>query len=413
MEKVTLKMEEVKRLEVIQKAISGEITVFNAAEILGISERQVYRLKSSFRLKGVKGLIHGNRGRVSEKRLDPLVSAKVLQLARGKYKGFNDHHFTEKLEEVEGVDLSREKVRQTLREAGISPFRKKRQPKHRTRRERRPQAGMMLQTDGSSHDWLEGRGQKLTLIGAIDDANGEVPYALFTLSETTEGYMKMFMGIAEKKGLPHSVYADRHSIFQIERHTPTMAEQLNGRPDKTQMGRALDELGITLVAARSPQAKGRIERLWGTFQDRLISELRLADARTMDEANAVLLRFLADYNSRFTVKPKDSESAWRNPEGRDLNKYFCLKYTRVVGNDNTVSFFNMKIQIPRTPGRYSFAKAAVDIHHLLDGRLRVFYKDLLIIEISEQELIKQKVSESIKSKRYSSHKSHERKTMQP
>lgn len=199
MEKVTLKMEEVKRLEVIQKAISCEVTALNAAEILGISERQVYRLKSSFKMKGIKGLIHGNRGKISEKRLDPLVSAKILQLARGKYKGFNDHHFTEKLEEVEGVDLSREKVRQTLREAGIRPFRKKRQPKHRTRRERKPQTGMMLQTDGSTHAWLEERGPKLTLTGAIDDANGEVPYALFTPSETTEGYMKMFMGIAESR----------------------------------------------------------------------------------------------------------------------------------------------------------------------------------------------------------------------
>jgi len=308
MEKVTLTMKEIKKVEVIQKAVYGEITVLEAAELLWVSERQVYRLKSSFKLKGVKGLIHGNRGKVSERRLDDGVSAKIIELAKGTFAGYNDSFFTERLGEEEGITLSREKVRQILRKQGIGPKTKRRRPKHRTRRERKPQSGMMLQTDGSQHDWLQGRGERLTLIGAIDDATGEVPYALFAPSETTEGYMRMFLEIAKKKGLPLSVYADRHSIFQVERRTPTIAEQLNGRPDKTQMGRALDELGITLIPANSPQAKGRIERLWGTFQDRLVCELRRFNAKTIDEANAVLLKFLPDYNRKFMVEPFDSKS---------------------------------------------------------------------------------------------------------
>ena len=384
-----------------------------AAELLLVSERQVYRLKSSFKWKGVKGLIHGNRGKVSERRLEDEVSAKIIELAKGSFAGYNDSFFTERLGEEEGITLSREKVRQILRKQGIGPKKKRRRPKHRTRRERKPQSGMMLQTDGSQHDWLQGRGERLTLIGAIDDATSEVPYALFAPSETTEGYMKMFMEIAKKKGLPLSLYADRHSIFQVERHTPTIAEQLNGRPDKTQLGRALDELGITLIPANSPQAKGRIERLWGTFQDRLVCELRRFNAKTIDEANAVLLKFLPDYNRKFTVEPFDSKSAWRTIEGIDLNKYFCMKYSRVVGNDNTISFMNTKIQIASTKTRYSFAKAKVDVHHLIDGRIRIFYKGELIAERESLDDTQQNKSERLRERGCITNKSYERISTQP
>ncbi|MBI4685327.1 MAG: ISNCY family transposase [Nitrospirae bacterium] len=406
-------MKEVKRAEVIQRAVSGEVTVQATTELLGLCERQVYRLKSSFKLKGVKGLIHGNRDKVSPRRLDSEIGEKVVKLAKGEYEGYNDSFFTEKLGEEEGIRISREKVRQILRKEGIGPKRKRRRPKHRTRRERKPESGMMLQTDGSRHDWLQGRGEELTLIGAIDDATNEVPYALFAPCETTEGYMKMLMEIAKEKGLPLSLYADKHSIFQIERHTPTLAEQLNGKPDKTQLGRALDELGITLIPANSPQAKGRIERLWGTFQDRLVSELKRFNAKTIDEANAVLLKFLPDYNRKFTVEPKDSKSAWRKIDDRDLNKYFCLKYSRVVGNDNTLSFMNEKIQIRSSKTRYSFAKAKVDVHHLIDGRIRIFYKGELIAEEERLANSQQNRSEKVRKRGRITNKSYERISLQP
>lgn len=384
-----------------------------AAEMIGVSERQAYRLKSYFKLKGVKGLMHGNRGKVSPKRLDHEISEKVVKLAKGEYEGYNDSFFTERLGEEEGIQISREKVRQILRKQGIGPKRKRRHPMHRTRRERRPQVGMMLQTDGSRHDWLQGRGEYLTLIGAIDDATNEVPYALFAPYETTEGYMRMFLEIAEEKGLPLSLYADRHSIFQVERHTTTIAEQLNGRPDKTQLGRALEELGITLIPANSPQAKGRIERLWGTFQDRLVCEIRRFNAKTIDEANAVLKKFLPDYNRKFTVEPFDKKSAWRTIDGIDLNKYFCLKYSRVVENDNTVSFMNRKIQIPSTKTRYGFAKAKVEVHHLIDGRIRIFYKEQLITEVKTLDAVRHNKSGRLREKDCITNKSYERISMQP
>lgn len=406
-------MKELKRVEVIQKAVSGEITVLEARELLGVSERQVYRFKSSFKLKGMKGLIHGNRGKVSPRRLDHEISEKVVKLAKGKYEGYNDSFFTERLGEEEGIRISREKVRQILRKQGIGPKRKRRHPRHRTRRERRPQVGMMLQTDGSRHDWLQGRGEYLTLIGAIDDANNEVPYALFFPYETTEGYMRMFLEIAQEKGLPLSLYADRHSIFQVERHTPTIAEQLKGRPDKTQLGRALDELGVQLIPANSPQAKGRIERLWGTFQDRLVSELKRFNAKTIDEANAVLLKFLPDYNRKFTVEPFDKKSAWRKIDDIDLHKHFCMKYSRVVGNDNTLSFMNKKIQIPSTKTRYSFAKAKVEVHHLIDGRIRIFYKEQLITEVKTIDEVQHNKSGRLREKGCIINKSYERIPMQP
>ncbi|MBI5235954.1 MAG: ISNCY family transposase [Deltaproteobacteria bacterium] len=325
MEKVTLMMKEAKRLELFQKAVVGEITVCKAAKLLDISERQAYRLKRFFKLKGVKGLIDGNRGRVSERRLGADIISTVIDLSKNKYKGFNDHHFTEKLEEVEDIQISREAVRQILRKAGIGSLKKKRRSKHRTHRERKPQSGIIVQIDGGIHDWLEGRGPKLTMIGAIDDAASQIPYACFVPCETSEAYMKLFMGMAKTKGLPHSAYADRHGVFQVERHEPTMAEQLNGKPDKTQAGRALDELGITLIHARSPQAKGRAERLWGTFQDRLISELRLADAKTIDDADVVLNRFLPEHDRKFGVKPIDCKSAWRDAAGIDMDKHLCFK----------------------------------------------------------------------------------------
>ena len=410
---MTLTMKELKRVEVIQKAVSKEITVLEARELLGVSERQVYRFKSSFKLKGMKGLIHGNRGKVSPRRLDHEISEKVVKLAKGEYEGYNDSFFTEKLREAEGIQISREKVRQILRKQGIGPKRKRRHPRHRTRRERRLEAGMMLQTDGSRHDWLQGRGEELTLIGAIDDATNEVPYALFAPYETTEGYMRMFLEIAQEKGLPLSLYADRHSIFQVERHTPTIAEQLNGKPDKTQLGRALDELGITLIPANSPQAKGRIERLWGTFQDRLVSELKRFNAKTIDEANAVLLKFLPDYNRKFMVVPADMKSAWRTIDNIDLHKYFCMKYSRVVGNDNTISFMNEKIQIRSSKTRYNFAKAKVDVHHLIDGRIRIFYKGELIAEEVCLVNSQQNKSEKVRKRISIAYKSYERISMQP
>jgi transposase len=274
----TLTMQDEKRLEIIHRVYRKELTVIEAALVLGLSERQCYRVKARVGKAGAKGVVHGNRGRVCKRKTQEKTVRRVVALARGKYQGFNDHHLTEKLKEQEQIDLSREKVRRILRAEGIASPRKRRGIKHRSRRERRASEAMMLQVDGSPHDWLEGRGPPVCLIGAIDDATNKVTGAFFTQAESSWGYFTLFSDIFRQYGLPQSIYSDCHSVFWTDREATIDEQLLNKRPT-TEVGRGLEELGVTLILAHSPQAKGRIERLWNTFQDRLVSELRLAEGQ--------------------------------------------------------------------------------------------------------------------------------------
>jgi transposase len=209
----TLTMQDEKRLEVIQRVFREALTVGEAATILGISERQSYRIKGRVKEHGAKGVIHGNRGRPCKSKVKEKTVSRVVALARGKYQGFNDHHLTEKLKEHEQIELSREKIRRILRFHGIATPRKRRASKHRSRRDRRMAEGMMLQVDGSFHDWLQGRGPRLCLIGAIDDASGKVPGAFFAQAESSWGYLRLFCEIFKRHGLPQSIYSDRHSVL--------------------------------------------------------------------------------------------------------------------------------------------------------------------------------------------------------
>jgi hypothetical protein len=224
---------------------------------------------------------------------------------------------------------------------------------------------------------LEGRGPHLTLIASIDDATGKVPAAIFRLQEDAQGYFLMLRQVVEKMGLPLAVYHDRHGIF--ERHPlkqePSLQEQLLGQEPTTQMGRLLKELGIKSIAARSPQAKGRIERLFGTFQDRLRSELRLARAKTLEEANRVLKAFLRRFNRRFAVPAAKPAVAYQSvPKERKLDEVFCFKYDRTVGADNVVALGNQRIQIKPCNGRQSYYRARVEVHQRMDGSLGVYYQ---------------------------------------
>jgi len=369
---IVLTMKEQRRVEVIQRVFRGEMTMGGAALVLGVTERQSYRIKARVREEGVKGVIHGNRGRPCRWKLSEKAERKIVEAARGKYRGFNDHHLTEKLEE-EGIKLSREKVRRVLRAQGISSPRKRRAPRHRSRRVRREAEGMMVQIDGSPHDWLEGRGPRLCLVGAIDDATSKVAAAFFEEQETSAAYFRLFLEIGRTQGLPLSAYADRHSIFWTDRG-PTVEEQLAGKHPKTQMGRALEELGVTLIPAGSPQAKGRIERLWGTFQDRLVSELRLAGAKNKEQAQAVLEKFLPQYNRRFSKAPVKALAAWQKVEARRLEQSLCFKYQRTVAKDNTVQFSGALFQIPRQSPHRSYANKKIQLHVLLDGAVELFYQ---------------------------------------
>ena len=321
-------------------------------------------------------MAHGNRGRKPATTTCPRTQQKVMELAEGPYAGLNHTHLTEMLAEREDVHLSRSTVRRVLLAGGLRSPRRRRASKRYRRRERYPQQGMLLQIDGSRHDWLQGRGPYLTLVGAVDDATGTVPFALFRQQEDAHGYMLMLKDIIDHHGVPLALYSDRHGIFQRSpKESESLEEQLRGRRDPTQLGRALKELDIRLILAHTPQAKGRIERIWGSFQDRLVSEMRLAGASTIEQANQVLWNFLPRYNQRFGVAPAQPGSAYRQlPDGVCLDAVLCFKYIRTVANDNTVRFNGATIQLLADDHRASYARAKVEVHERLDGSIVVAYR---------------------------------------
>jgi len=375
MRTLTLTTKEQKRLQVLTGVLDGKVSVREASGLMGVSERHAWRLRAAFRREGAAAVAHGNRGRTPTITTDPAIRERVRDLARKTYAGLNHTHLTEKLAEREGISLSRSTIRRILLAEGIRSPRRRRAPKHRSRRERYPQEGMLLQIDGSRHDWLEGCGPYLTLIAAIDDATSTVPFALFRDQEDAHGYLLMLRHIIQDKGVPLALYSDRHGIFQRSPEEPeTLEEQLRGKHDPTQFGRALQELGIELILAYSPQAKGRVERLFGTLQDRLVSEMRLAGATSADEANRVLWRLLPAFNQRFGVCAALPGVAYRQPSADlSLDSVLCFKYLRTVANDNTVRFNGTTLQLLPDAHRASYARATVEVQERLDGSLAVVH----------------------------------------
>ena len=344
---LTLTTKEQTRIQVLNAVLEGEVTAVKAAGLMGVSERHGRRLLAAYRKEGAAAIAHGNRGRKPSTTTYPDTQHRVRELAEGRYAGFNHTHLTEMLAEREGIALSRSTVRRVLLADGGRSPRRRRASKRYSRRERYPQEGMLLQIDGSRHDWLEGRGPYLTLVGAVDDATGKVSFALFREQEDAHGYLLMLREIIDHHGVPLALYSDRHGIFQRSPKEPeSLDEQLRGRRDPTQFGRALEELDIRLIMAHTPQAKGRVERAWGTFQDRLVSELRLAGVTTIEQANQLLWDFIPRYNERFAVAPAQPGSAYRPlPAGVSLDETLCFKYLRTVANDNTVQFDSAAIQL--------------------------------------------------------------------
>ncbi len=365
---------EQQRAHVLVQVVEGHLAVPDAARLLGLSVRHLHRLLAKVREDGPAALAHGNRGRASPRRLAEAIRTRVLILARTRYAGANDHHLTELLREHEGLILSRPTVQRMLRKAGIGSPRTRRAPQHRRRRERMPQAGLLVQMDGSDHPWLEDRGPRLVLLAAIDDATGEVLAGVFRPEEDTHGYLLLLRQLIRRYGLPVAAYTDRHGIFHRDPRTPQgVAEQLEGDVASTQVGRALQELGIRWIPASSPQGKGRVERLFGTFQDRLVVELRLAQAKTLPEAQRVFDRFRARYNARFAHVPAQPEPAWR-PAPADLTRICCFKYRRTVAHDNTVQLNGALLQVHPGPSGRSYAGTRVDVHAFLDGTLAIYYR---------------------------------------
>ncbi len=374
-----MSIEEQKRLSLVTEVDARRATAREGAGLLGMSTRQFRRLMAAFRKEGAAGLVHGNRGRTSPRRTLEETCQAVWSLARGGYSDYNDTHFTEKLAEVHGIKLSRSTVRRLRRAIGQVSPRKRRAPRHRKRRERYPQAGMLLQVDGSPHDWLEGRGPDLVLMAAIDDATGQVPYALFREEEDAAGYFQLMLEISRSHGLPQAVYSDRHTIFQSPKKA-TLEQKLAGEHPRSQFGRLMDELAIELIEALSPQAKGRIERLFETLQDRLIKELREANASTLQEANQALIAYLPKFNVRFGVEPAHEGSAYRSwPADLEREQVFCFKHRRTVSNDNTISFDGHRLQIPPSADRPSYVRAQVEIQQRLNGSLAICYQGQTLV----------------------------------
>ena len=372
---IELSQNELQKVKVIENAVQGRITVGEASSLLQLSARQVKRLKARYQVDRVDWVRHGNRGRPRPWAISEAVKKRIIELARTKYAGFNDSHLTEKLVEVEKIPVSRETVRRLLRQAQLRSPQRRRVRKYRARRERKPRIGRMVLTDASREDWLEDRGPALTLIGYQDDATGQVLVCAFQLEhEDTLGYLRQLRALVEQQGVPLSLYRDQHGTFQRNDKHWTIEEQMAGRQTPTQMGRVLDELGIQSIRALSPQAKGRIERLWKTFQDRLKSERRLAGACTLEQANGVLERFRRDYNQRFAVAAREVANDFR-PLSKKLNwdRLFSLRYERVVGKDHVVEFGARSIQLPARTGQQGYAGARVEVSHQLNGELHVWH----------------------------------------
>ena len=356
------------RLHVLNSVLEYQVPIAQAAEVLGVSERHARRMLAAYRAQGAAALAHGNRGRRPHNATSPAEAAAVVELAIQRYEGANHTHFTELLSEREGIDLSRPTVRRILTKAGIGSPRSRRSPQHRFRRQRMPQAGMLIQLDGSHHAWLEDRGPKFALLLAVDDATSAVVNAVFCISENTAGYFTLLEGLIERWGIPLALYSDRHAVFKHNARKPEMAAEA------TQFTRGLQELGVRQIFARSPQAKGRVERMAEIFQDRLVTELRLADTMTMDQATAVLRDFLPRFNARFAVQPDHPETAYRpvSPE-LCLSETLCFKHTRKVARDNTVKYNWRVLQLLPDQERTSYAGLRVEVLERPDGQLIVRY----------------------------------------
>lgn len=373
MKGLTLTTREQNRLQTLNGVLEKHWPMREAAEIMGVSERHAWRILAAYRKEGAAALAHGNRGRTPTNAIPPALCQQVITLARERYRGVNHSHLAELLEEREGITLSRATLRRLLTRFGMPSPRRRRPPRHRYRRQRMPQEGMLLQMDGSHHRWLEDRGPWLTLYLAIDDATGTVPYALFREREDTLGYFELLKAIINRYGIPLGVYTDRHSIFHVERGPSS------GNTPFTQFGRALRELGITHVRAKSPEAKGRVERANGTFQDRLVSELRLSGASNITEANLILRDFLPRFNRRFGVPAAQTGKVYRviSP-GMNIEGVLCTKERRRVARDNTVQYRQRTLQLFPDADKVSYAGAYVEIQGRSNGQILVCYQDKIL-----------------------------------
>jgi len=372
---------DLRRYELLRRVQDGTLTLSQVTEALGVSYRQAKRLKAKVEAEGLAGLCHGNRGRPPHNRSEETLRARVLALSKERYFDFNDAHFTEMLNEQEGIARCRETVRRWRRGAGVPPKRKHHPPQHRRRRPRQEVEGLMMLWDGSPHHWFGEEYPACCLMAAIDDATSQVLAAFFCPAETSWAYLKLLEQVVLRWGVPASVYQDRHGTLKRNDSSWSLAEELAGRQAPTQVGAALEALGIHPIFALSPQAKGRVERLFGTLQDRLTASLRLAGITEIAAANDFLPGFLEAHNDRFAQPAAQAEPVWgKAPKPAERERLLSLCYPAKVSPDNAVRLDGMILDIPPGPGKRSYAKQPVEVRQLLDGRWRVYHRTRVIAE---------------------------------
>jgi len=367
--------------EVILKAMAGQLKWWEAAEIIGVTDRTMRRWRERYQEHGYSGLWDYRKRSPSPKRIGMAVLQQVLRLYGEQYFDFNVRHFHEKLVAEHGIGLSYTWVKTALQEAGLVARRKKRGT-HRKRRPRRAMPGMLLHIDASQHHWLNDERQD-ELIVILDDATSEIYYAQLVEAESTRSILRALREVVETRGVFCSLYSDRAGHFFT---TPRAGEKVD-KTRLTQAGRALQELGIKMIAAYSPQARGRSERNFGTWQGRLPQELRIRGITNRDQANQFLRQeYVAEFNRRFSVVAAQKGTAFVRCRRRDLDLIFSLQQERTVNQDNTVQADNRVFQIEKTRWRNTLAGTTVVVHEHLDGRVSIRYGPHLIAEYGCDQL---------------------------
>ena len=386
---IMMKQKELKQLHVIHKVLEGSLTRRQAAEVVSLSERQIRRIVKRIRAEGDKGIQHRSRGKESNRRLPKKLVAKVVQLYQEKYQGFGPTLTAEKLLELDGIEVSKETVRMWLIEAGQWKKGRKRRV-YRQWRPRKGHSGEMVQMDGSHHDWFEGRRSKCVLMAYIDDATNRV-YGRFYEYEGTIPAMDSFKRYISRYGIPMSIYFDRHTTYKSPSE-PSIEDEINGTEPLSEFGRALKELNVELIHAYSPQAKGRVERMFATLQDRLVKELRLRGISAIEEANKFLDgSYWTDFNKKFMVKAQGKEDIHRRlPKGLNLDKILCIRTERTIRNDNTITHKRKLYQIEEP---VKGCKVIIEQH--INGKMRLTYDGNNLkfkeIEVRPEKQQKQKI----------------------
>lgn len=379
-ELIQLSKEEIKRLMIVQKIIDGILTINDASQILGLSSRQVKRLKKGVLELGFHSLAHGNRGRSPKHAIPENIKNEVISLAASIYQGFNFHHLRDTLASRHSIGLSVSSVRRILISAGINSPKTKRRPRVHRSRPRRARMGELVQIDASPFHWFGPSHPRLSLLAAIDDATGQVLAAVFRPQEDLIGYLMLLYQTITKYGIPQTVYSDRHTIFASpKREKLSIEEELAGlSAPLTNFGHCMAELGIYQAFAHSPQAKGRIERLWETLQDRLAKELALAGVDNIPAANEFLLDFLPRFNTQFSVEPENPVPAFSPPpEEEKLLLALSLRHKRKSDSGSVISFKNSRYQLVDDHGNVVCLKKGAPVTVLIDlyGRVRALYND--------------------------------------